>query len=78
MTYFIKKNGIFLNTQYNLKTETQMERLVARFQQKEPDAKFELFKWDNGLTVDVVKKLEENHLFKKVNWNWDNKYKKEN
>lgn len=75
--YFVKKNGKFTNEEYDL-METDVENIVAYMQRKEPDATFELLAWTNNFTVDTLKVMEENHLLRKVNWNWDNKYKKEN
>lgn len=75
-TYFIKKNGKFSNTQYGL-LEKDVEDIVAMLQRKEPDAEFELLAWTNNFNNEVLKVLEEHHLLRKVNWNWDNKYKKD-
>ena len=74
--YFVKKDGKFLNTvlEFDSNSYKKAENWVAYEQRKNPYSTYELFSWDCGLNMEVVKKLEETGCFNKINWNWDKKY----
>lgn len=54
-----------------------MEQIVADMQKENSDSEFKLYSWDGELLASVLQIMLEKGAFKEVNWNWDNKIKKE-
>lgn len=54
-----------------------MEQIVAGLKEEDPNSEFKLYSWDGELLASVLPIMLEKGAFKEVNWNWDNKIKKE-
>lgn len=75
--FFVTKNGEFIKCCWSGIDERKMEQIVADMQKKDPDSEFKMYSWDGELLASVLPIMLEKGAFKEVNWNWDNKIKKE-